>query len=164
MYIVQLLFVTCSIVVFMHSTIYIVACSNFTYFCRVQKLLRGKLILHSTNVCSMQIIWHSTTVVLCHQFINIDIHLYYAQFYENIYPLLYKNRFINDISFQNVHFSTLEACESPSAPLFSLSFVRNWDFKESHHVSRMSSTRNYIFVLCRIQCYISKRNAIVLWW
>ena len=125
MYIVQLLFVTCCIVVFMHSTIYIVDCSNFTYFCRVQQLLGRKLILHSTNICSMEIIWHSTTFVLCHHLIIIDIHLYYAQIHENIYPLLYKNRFINDISFQNVHFSTLEACESPSAPLFSLSFVRN---------------------------------------
>ena len=71
------------------------------------------LILHSTNLCPMLQVWLSTSVVLCHQLIIIEIHLYYAHLYKTIYPLLYKNHFINDISFQNVHFSTLAACESP---------------------------------------------------
>ena len=155
MYIVQLLFVTFWILLFMHSTIYIVYCSNFIHFCRVQIVFMRNLILHSTNLCPMLQVWHSTSVVLCHQLIIIEIHLYYVHLYKTIYPLLYKNHFINDISFQNIHFSTLAACESPSAPLLSLSLVWNWLFNESHHMPRMSSTRNYIFcVLCKITCCI----------
>ena len=72
-------------------------------------------------------VWHSTSVVLCHQLIIIEIHLYYAHLYKTIYPLLYKNRFINDISFQNVHYQLWQPANNLQ-PHFSPSFWYEIDF------------------------------------
>ena len=52
----------------LHKHVY---CSNLIHLCRVQIVFMMNLILHSTNVCSMLQVWHSTSVVLCHHIIII---------------------------------------------------------------------------------------------